>query len=300
MEERLIEKDDERLIRIKKTAEGVDAEDALAEETESYEEEEVLVELPEDEEYDEDLVGLTPTELKREQERRKKAEEEARAECEKLIKEGEETLSRGEFEKAQSLFSQADCYGFADERIGKGLWTARTKNFAETDSFYNPSFAEEFTALDDGSKKFILDHAGKKLLAEREEIEKEEKEISPEVLEKQETRRQAFAQNKKYYAVRLLIFLGVFAALAVGAGVSAYFIVRTLSSAPVIVTGVFGGLALVAFVCALVYFLKFLGANKLCRINENLSSTEEGTRLEELREKLDCLRLILDDKEENE
>ena len=32
----------------------------------------------------------------------------------------------------------------------------------------------------------------------------------------------------------------------------------------------------------------------LCKINEKLSSTEDGKRLEELREKLECLRLVLE------
>lgn len=295
MEERLIDKDDERLIRIKKTADGVDAQDVLAEETESSEtEEEVFVEIPEDEEYDEDLVGLTPTELKREQERRKKAEEEARAECEKLVKQGEEELARGEFKRAESFFSQADCYAFADERITKGLWTARTKDFTDTSPFYNLEFAEDFSASDDASKRFVREKAESRLAAEREEFLKEEKEIAPAVLEKQEERRQAFAQNKKYYKVRFLGFLAGLILFGIAVSVSAYYIVRTLSSAPVILTGIFGGLALVAFVGMLVYFLKTLGADKLCKINEKLSSTEDGKRLEELREKLECLRLVLE------
>ena len=66
MEERLIDKDESRKIKIKHTAEGEDVVDALAPdgEEEAVEEEETdyIVELPEeDEEYDEDLVGLTPS-----------------------------------------------------------------------------------------------------------------------------------------------------------------------------------------------------------------------------------------------
>lgn len=297
MEERLIEKDDERLIRLKKKGDEVDAEDALVEEGEESEEE-VLVTLPEDDEdYDEDLVGLTPTELKREQERRKKAEEEARAECEKLIVAAEEELANGVYDKAEALFTQAACYGFEEERVSKGLWTARTKSFSQTAPFYNMEYAEEFSAAGDASKKFVREKAGKALLAEKEAFEKEEKELAPVVLEKQEERRQAFADNKKYYVLRLLIFLGIFAAFIIATAVSANYIVRTLSNVPVILTAVFGGLALISFVVDLIFFLKFLGANKLCRMNEKLSSTEEGKRLEELREKLECLRLVLEDEE---
>lgn len=298
MEERIIDKDDERLIRIKKKAEGVDAEDATLPESEeeSGEEEEILVTLPEDEEeYDEDLVGLTPSELAREKARREKAREEAKAECYKLVEAAEAELQNGVYDKAESLFGQAACYGFSDERIEIGLWTARTKNFTKTEPFYRADNAEEFSALSDGAKKFVLGKLKERLEKERAELKEEEAELAPEVLEKQETRRQAFADNRKYYVSRLLSALAVFAVFVTVTIVSATFIVRTLTNTPVILTGTFGGLALIAFVTALVFFLKFLGANKLCRTNDRLSSTEEGARLEELREKLECLKLVLED-----
>ncbi|MBD5636462.1 MAG: hypothetical protein HDP28_01390 [Clostridia bacterium] len=299
MEERLIDKDDERLIRLKKKADEVDAEDAtLPEGEEPPAEEEVLVTLPEDEEeYDEDLVGLTPSELAREKARRQRAEEEARAECANLASLAEEELAGGAFDKAEAFFAQAASYGFEEERVAKGLWTARTKNFTTTEPFYNEEYAVEFSYCDDESKKFVREKVEKTLLKEREEIEKEEKELAPEVLAKQEERRQAFADNRKYYAVRLLAFLAVLALFAIATIVSSSYIVRTLSSVPVILTGVFGGLTLIAFVIALVFFLKFMGANKLCRRNEQLSSTEDGARLESLRNKLDCLKRILEDEE---
>ncbi len=299
MEERLIDKEDERLIRIKKKADGVDAEDATAEEhDEELPEEEILVTLPdseEDEDYDEDLVGLTPSELAREKARRQKAEEEARAECNKLVAAGEEELKNGAFDKAEALFSQAYCYGFADGKIAEGLWTARTKNFTETEPFYSQENAEEFSSIDDASKKFVREKIGERLEKEREELKKEEEALAPGVLEQQETRRQAFEGNRKYYAVRVLVSLGVLVLFLIATAVSASYIVRTLSSLPVILTGVFGGLALIAFVASLVLFLKFMGANKLCRTNGKLSSTEDGAHLEELRNKLECLELILDD-----
>lgn len=299
MEERLIDKEDERLIRIKKKADEVDAEDATApEEEEPAEDEEILVTLPEDDEdYDEDLVGLTPSELAKELARRKKAEEEAKAECDKLAAAAEEELARGAYAKAESLFAQASCYGFENERVTMGLWTARTENFKTTEPFYREDYAEEFAALDNASKKDLLEKVGETLQNEREEIKKAEKELAPSVLEKQEERRQAFAENRKFYAVRLLVFLGILGAFAIATVVSASFIVRTLSSLPVILTGVFGGLTLIAFVVTLVFFLKFIGANRLCRTNGKLASTEDGARLVELRNKLECLKLILDEEE---
>ena len=301
MEERLIDKEDERLIRIKKKAEGVDAEDALApeggENAENAEsEEEVLVTLPEnDEEYDEDLVGLTATELKRELERRKKAEEEAKAECGKLVAAAEEELANGNFEQATALYVQATYYSFADDEIHKGLWTARTKNFTDNSPFYDSENAEEFSTASDEVKLFVREKVALSLKKERAELEKEEAELAPQVLEKQESRRGAFADNRKYYSVRLLIFLGILVAFGIAAGVSGYFIVRTRTDVPLIMTCVFGGLALISFITALVFFVKFINAQKLCLVNEKLSSTEEGAHLVELRDKLECLKLILED-----
>lgn len=302
MEERLIDKEDERLIRIKKKADGVDAEDVLTPEGEedAASEEEVLVTLPEaeegaDEEYDEDLVGLTATELKRELERRKKAEEEAKAECAKLAEAAKAELADGNFEQATALYVQATYYPFVDDAILKGLWTARTKNFTDNSSFYDSDCAEEFSAASDEVKAFVREKVAETLQKERAALEKEEAELAPQVLEKQKTRQQAFEDNRKYYSLRLLIFLGLLVAFGIATGVSGYFIVRTRTNIPLIMTGVFGALALVSFVVALVYLVKFAGANKLCRENDKLSSTEEGARLVQLREHLECLKLILED-----
>lgn len=295
MEERMIDKEDERLIRIKRKAEGVDAEDATLPDGEESEEE-ILVTVPEeDEDYDEDMVGLTPSELAREKARREKAEAEARAECEKLAAAAEEELNAGAYEKAEALFAQANCYGFSYENVTKGLWSARTKNFTTTEPFYDEENAEEFSAADDSAKAFVREKIGAVLKREREELEKEEEELAPRVLGMQEERRQAFEGNRRYYAIRFLVFLGVLAAFLIATAVSATYIVRTRSSVPVILTGVFGGLALISFVAALVFFLKFAGANKLCRINSKISSTDDGARLEEIRNKLECLKLILED-----
>ena len=298
MEERLIDKEDERLIRIKKKAEGTDAEDALTPEgEEGAEDEEVLVTLPEDydEDYDEDLVGLTPEELNKELERRKKAEEEARAEYEKLVESAKEELAGGDFDRAASLYGQAVCYPFADAPVIEGLWRARTKEFTETSPFYHEAYAEEFASYEDEIKKSLLVKMGDALKSEQEALKKEEAELAPQVLEKQEERRRAFDDNRKYYGVRLLVFVGMLVLFAIATIAASTFIVRTLKSTPVILTGVFGGLALVSFIGMLVLLLKYSGASKLCRMNAKLSATEEGEHLVQLRKKLECLKLVLED-----
>lgn len=291
MEERIVDKDDPRLIRIKRTDEGeTDAVDALAE----GEEEEVLLSLPEDE-YDEELVGLTPSQLQKELERRAKAEEEARAECARLVEEGEKHLSEREYEKAETFFAQAACYTFADERIMRGLWIARTRDFTEYEPFYNAAYAEEFSASEEDVKKFVRGRAEERLRKELEEAEEEERRIAPDVEAKQEERRKAFAGNKRFYSVRFCAMLGAFFAAVVALAVSAGFIVRTQSPLPVIFTAVFGACALAFCIASLALSRKLLVAHRLCRENEKLSSTEAGARLSLLRNKIYCLGLILND-----
>ena len=119
--------------------------------------------------------------------------------------------------------------------------------------------------------------------------------MAPQVMEKQEERRRAFEDNRKYYGVRLLVFVGMLVLFAIATIIASTFIVRTLKSTPVILTGVFGGLTLVSFIGMLVFMLKYSGASKLCRMNAKLSATEEGAHLVQVRKKLECLKLILED-----
>jgi len=296
MEERMIDKDDERLIRLKRTAEGeTDAQDETAQDGDAAAEEEVVVELPEGE-YDEDLVGLTPSQLQRELERRRKAEEEARAECEKLVTAAEELLLEKKYWDAEPLFAQAATYPFADGRIFKGLWTARTKDFTDFDTLLCREYAEEIASSDAEVKEFVLERC-RGLEAEREKAMREEAETAPAVLERQAKRRGAFLENRKFYAVRTLALFAATVLLLIGTAVSASFIVKTLSIAPVVLTGVFGGAAFAVLVCALVFLRKYVVAQRLYRANESLFSTEEGSKLEALRDKIVCLNLILDGKE---
>ena len=298
MEERIVDKDDERLIRIKRTKDGVDAEDALAQEGEEEQSEEVVFEIP-DEEFDEDLVGLTPSQLQRELERRRKAEEAEKTEYVKLLSAAEALAAEEKYAEAEPLYAQAACYPFADERAVTGLWTARTKNFTDFAPFYVAEYAEALSEADEKSKAFVREKAAS-LREERVRLADEERALAPSVLEKQEERRQAFAENRKYYLVRALALVGAMLLCIIACAVSANYIVRTQSIAPVVCTAVFGGVAFILFVAALVYLRKSSLAQRLCRMNEALSSTEDGAKLETLRGKIACLDCVFEDRAEED
>ena len=296
MEERILDDDESRGIKIKRTANGgTDAVDGLAEGDETLPEEELYIDLP-DEEYDEDLVGLTPTQLKEELERREKLKREAREESERLMASADEKLAAEKFADAELLYAQALVCDGENDAAAAGLWTARTKNFTDAEAVLAENVAEELAA-NETARALVAEKLGKDLLALRAAYAGEEAEIAPPFEKKQAERREAFAANRKYYLVRFSVFLFIAVLFCIGIGVSAYFIPRTRSDTPVIFVGVFAGLNLVSLAAAIVYARKLFVASGLYVQNEKLSSTETGARIAFLRERLHAIGLVLGDGE---
>lgn len=158
MEERIIDDEYARGIRLKKTKDGyVDVTDELSEEaketppeteedsvlegelTESLEdpeaepEEEVSFEFPELEEDDEDLVNLTPEEAIALRKKKEAEEAARRAEYKRLCEEGEELLLSGSFKAAELKFEKALPLDEEAADAAVGYWRARTSDFSEPD-----------------------------------------------------------------------------------------------------------------------------------------------------------------------
>lgn len=296
MEERIIEKDEGRKITVKKTAAGGIA-DAVEEGTAVGEEQEedVVVELPEgvEEEYDEDLVGLTPTQLEKALEARARAEEQARAERDQLLTMAEEALAKGDYKKAEAAYSQALVYDKECLAAKQGVWVSLTRNFQDAGVFYELKKAKKFAEQEDEVKEFVLSRIGEELREERAKCAAEAEPLGGKVAEARKMRRDVFEDNRSYYGKCVWIWLALAVLFAVGAGVSALFIVRTMSYLPVILTSVFGGLCFLFLIVTLVFCHKLYVAAKFCRDNEKLSSTEDGKRLAYLQNRLKCLDLVL-------
>ena len=290
MEERMIDDEEARGIKLKRTQSGET--DAVEEGTD--EQEEYVFDVPE-EEYDESLVGLTPSQLEQVLEERKKAEEEARLEFESHIVAGEAALEKGLYEEAEEFFAKADRYVFVDERVPNGLWVSRTRAFTVKEPFYDLKKAEAFAACPADLKERAREAFGAEFEKEREEARAEERMLAPRVEAKRAEREEAFAGNRKYYLVRFCAALAVLALMMIGTALSASFIVRTKSIAPVVLTGVFGALALAAVIALLVFFRQLYLALRLCAQNTVEEATEDGARLKALREKIRCLSCVLDD-----
>ena len=293
MEERIMDDEEARKIRLKRTKNGAtDAvEDTEGADDEAFEEE-ILLELPDSDEYDEDLVGLTPSQLKEEPERRERAKKEAHDESVSLTQEAEVLLEKGEFAQAADLFAQAVLYDPENEHAAKSLWLARTQNFENLEPLYQTEYAEELSESD-LQREFVLSKAGEALKKAREEYASEEKALAPAVESKLEERREAFGENLRYYRKRFIICAWMFALGIIAIIVSSGYILRTQSIAPIVITAIAGVLAFADLLCAIFFLRKTYVAMRLCRQNEKLSSTEDGARLEHLRESLYALDCIL-------
>lgn len=296
MEERLM--DDPRKIKVKRNAVGgiEDATDELVPEGE-----EVELEIPEEElilpdgELDEDLVGLAPSQLEKELERRKKEAEEAAAERDKLLAAGEDLLKKQKYEEAEPLFAQALVYDPECKRAEEAVWLCRTQNFTQTDSLYRREYAEEFSDADPAVKRLLWEKLGEKLKEEKESFEEEAVPLREKVRGAQKERRGAFLANRNYYRWRLLVFVAIFCALVVAMSICGAQIVHVRVNTPVYLTIVFGALALLDLIPVIILSRKFVVAQRLVRDNEKLSSTDDGERLEELETALETLSLYLED-----
>ncbi|MDE6273580.1 MAG: hypothetical protein K2L87_00840 [Clostridiales bacterium] len=298
MEHRELDDEELRKIKVKRNVVG-GIEDAVEGDGEETEDSEIVFDLPEElgenEEYDEDLVGLTPSQLKKELERREKAAEEAAKNCAKLLEEGDAAYKEGNLEEAETFYMQALLYDPDNVQVQNGLWICRTRNFSDDSVFYSEEMAEEFSTANAEVKAMVRERVGARLKKELEEAEREAQPLRETVTAGQAERRSAFAGNRKYYFIRTCIAAIIMLLMIVGIAVSAYFIVRTTTNVPVILTGVFGGLTFLSLVVTLVIGRKLLVAQRLCSENERTSSTEDGERLVELEETIASLRRYLED-----
>lgn len=248
-----------------------------------------------DENYDEDLVGLTPTKLKAELEKRRLQEEKANKEKKHLLETAAEKRARGQFEEAASFYEQAMVYG---EDCELAVWECRTEEYESIECFHNADTSHAFSCASPETREKVLKKVEGRI---REEIAECEAEATP-LREKVEAginlRREAFRANRNYYLVRVLIALGVLVLFAIGAVVAGGYIFRTKDMVAPILTGVFGFLALASFGVALFFSRGLLAGQKLMSDNERLSATEDGARLVELQNRIESLTLALTEQED--
>ena len=297
MEERIIDDEYGRGIRLKKTKDGyVDVTDELAEKGEKaeetgaeYEGEEVAFEFPmlDSDEDDEELVGLTPEE----------AAAFRKAEYERLCKEGEELLTTGSFKAAELKFEKALDLDEEATDASVGYWRAKTSDFAEPDVL-----ADEYVEAGIESLEYDLGYKATDIIREKyrgafekryEELLSEERPLASEVGAKQESRRAAIKARLKRSFLGFLLSAVPTAALAVLTIVLGLQNFTTRENTYILPTILCGAGFAVVFIAFILLTNKWINDMRIYRANERLSSTEEGARLEEVRDYLDLYGALL-------
>ena len=305
MEERLVDDEYGRGIRLKKTADGyVDVTDELAEElqeTDGVEEtEETAFEFPvlDTDEDDEDLVGLSPEEA--EKLRRQKAEAAAlrRAEYDEVCKEGEKLLDEGSFHAAELKFEKALNLDRMATEASVGYWRAKTENFANPDALVGEYADASIESLEYDLGMDAVDVIKKEykeqLQKRYNELAEEEKTLAQEVSAAQERRRGIIsARLKKRTLVFFAIFLPMVAALVLGI-TFAMKIFTPDGETFVTLTIVFGSVFFLLFLAFIVATNKWINAFRMRSANERLEETTDGARLVEIRDYMTIYACLLD------
>lgn len=297
-EERIIDEEYGRGVRMKKTKDGyVDVTDELAEEGEAAEGEgaateeavdELTFEFPEMDEDDEDLVGLTPEEALA---LRKKKEEEARLkkeEYEKLVAEGEALLAEGSFKSAEIKFEHALQLDRIATAASVGYWRAKTEDFKNPDVLIDEYVESGYENLE-----FDLGYEAVEIIKEKfsaqfkkryDELTEEEVPLKEQVTEMQERRRSVLKPRLKKTGI-------VFACGCVALMIAVFFTVMfglknftVRDDRYLVPTMIAAAVSLVVFIVFLATTNQFINAGRIYRQNERLSSTDEGARLEEIGE----------------
>ena len=301
MEERIIDDEYGRGIRLKKTADGyVDATDELAKQTDDEEAvDEVAFEFPvfETDEDDEELVGLSPEEVEKVLRERAEAEANRKAEYERLVQEGEEFLQSDSFRSAELKFEKALALDEEATQASVGYWRAKTENFQNPDVLI-----QEYIEAGIETLEFDLGYQAVEIIREnyRGEIEKryneltaEEQPLAKRVEEKQQTRREAIAERLKKSGWHTGIAWIPTVALLVATIVLGLKIFSVKENTFVIPTIICAVAFFMSLIISVLFTNVFINDLRIRRTNERLSSTDEGARLEEIREYTDLYADLL-------
>lgn len=289
MEERIIDDEYGRGVRLKKTKDGyVDVTEDWQAESVDEEGEEVTFEFPMmDDEDDEDLVGLSPEEAMALRKKKAEEREQRRADYERLCKEGEELLATGGYNAAELKYEKALELDAVATEASVGYWRAKTSNFTNPDVLVDEYVDEGIESLEYDlgiqATDIIRRDFHEVFKAQTAKLEEEETPLAERVEGKQAERRAIIRKRVKKGTIILLSALIPFVALLVLTAVFGLKITSTPDGRYILPTAICGGLAFVAFIITTACLNTFLNAMRMRRKNEYLGSTEDGGRLMEIR-----------------
>ncbi|MBO5411705.1 MAG: hypothetical protein J6A38_01310 [Clostridia bacterium] len=309
MEERIIDDEYGRGIRLKKTKEGyVDVTDELAEqeeqevptqETENETADEIAFEFPmmDTDEDDEDLVGLSPEEALALRQKKEAELAQRKADYDRLCQEGEALLQSGSFHASELKYEKALALDEEATEASVGYWRAKTSDFAEPDVLIDEYVEAGIESLEydlgyDASE--IIKREYRAVFEKRiRELEAEEKPLAEEVEGKIQLRRGYLKERVKKAGIAFAIAtvpMLVALVLTVVFGLKNF---STPDSAYILPTIVIAGVTVVLFIVFAVFTNKFINACRMRRANEKLASTEDGETLVYIRDKKELYQALL-------
>lgn len=301
MEERMIDDEYGRGVKMKKTKDGfVDVTDAEVEDTEELEEggEEALFEFPAFDEDDEELAMLTPEEAMQLKKRREEEEAARLLEYQTLCQTGEADIEAGDFQAAEAKFEKALWLQDDATDAAVGYWRAKTADFSNPDVL-----AEEYVSDVDSMESDVGKEA-MTILRERYQgvfrarlaaLEAEEKPLAEGIEAKQISRRGIIKTRVRRTGIATLIaalpaLACLILAIVYGLKIPTVKDDRYILPAIVLAAGF-----LVCFLVFIVVTNKWINALRIHRANESLSSSDEGVRLLEIREYKEVYQALLVD-----
>ena len=294
MEERIIDDEYGRGIRLKKTKDGyIDVTDELAEQNvengqegneEEYEEE-IAFEFPvfDADEDDEDLVGLSPEEAmalrKKKEEEAKQRKEDYRRACE----EGEALLSSGSFKAAELKFEKALALDDIATDASVGYWRAKTQDFKNPDVL-----VDEYVEAGSESLEYDLGYEAAVLIKKRyrkvfegkaKSLQSEIAPLKEKVESAQQERRVVLKERLKKSGVKFLCATLPMIVLLVLTVVIGLKNLTTRDNSFVVPTIILGAAFFISFVFFMIFTNKFINVLRLWRANGKIEATEEGAKL---------------------
>ncbi len=292
-EERIIDDEYGRGVKLRKTADGyVDVTDEqLDGNVEDAEAEELSFSFPviESETDDEDLVGLSPEEAEELRKQKAEAVQRRREEYDQIVAAGNELLEQGSFHSAELKFEKALQLDEPATEASVGYWRAKTENFTKPEVLI-----EEYVEPGIESLEYDLGYEATDIIkrdyhevfaAKYAELEADEAPLAEVVEGKQERRRAILKARRKN---SLIAFVASAMPMLICIILTAVFGLKNFSTPDgkyIPVTIAFGGASVALFIVFAVFTNKMINAFRMYNKNENLTSTEDGEKLFDIRER---------------
>ncbi len=291
MEERIIDDEYGRGVRLKKTENGyVDVTDEELENEEDESVEEALFEFPVFDENtdDEELATLTPEEAIALKKRREEEAAARKREYEKLCAEGNEHLDAGSFHTAELKFEKALMLDEEATDASVGYWRAKTADFAHPDALVSEYADSSIESLEfdlgDKATDILRERYHKVFRARIAELEEEEQPLVEQIEEKQIKRRAVIKERLKRSAITTAIAAIPTLALLIMTIVFGLKIASVADDRYIMPTIILGAVFFVVFIVFVLIANKLINNLRMYRKNERISASDDGRRLMQIRD----------------